>query len=115
MRLLLSRRVDGILLASTDLYAVGRQARPNTPIVLFDRVPPQYKGPAVMINNREAAYDATQHLIHLGHTRIGFIAGRLEVSTGGERAEGFRQALADAHLALRSQYFKRGDFSPEGG
>jgi len=116
IRLLLSRRVDGILLASTDLYSVGRNPlRPPTPLVLFDRVPPQYRGPAVMINNFEAAYEATQHLIRLGHTRIAFIAGRLEVSTGSERAEGFRQALADALLTLRAQYFKRGDFTPDGG
>ena len=116
LRLLLSRRVDGILLASTEMYSVGRgNGRPATPMVLFDRVPPQYPGPAVVINNMEAAYEATQHLIRLGHTNIAFIAGRLEVSTGSERAEGFRQALADAHLALRTQYFKRGDFTPEGG
>jgi LacI family transcriptional regulator len=116
IRLLLSRRVDGILLASTDMYSVGRgHPRPATPLVLFDRVPPQYPGPAVMINNLEAAYEATKHLIQLGHTKIAFIAGRLEVSTGSDRAEGFRQALADAHLVLRTQYFKRGDFTPEGG
>lgn len=116
IRLLLSRRVDGILLASTGPYSAGNHhARSTTPTVLFDRVPHDYRGPAVMINNQEAAYEATQHLIRLGHANIAFIAGRLEVSTGSDRAEGFRQALADAHLALPTQYFKRGDFTTEGG
>jgi LacI family transcriptional regulator len=113
---LYSRRVDGILLASTDPYSMGpRQSRPDVPLVLFDRVPPAYKGPAVVIDNFEAAKEATNYLISLGHRNIAFIAGRLDLSTGNDRAEGFRRALDDAHIPLRGEYFKRGDFKPESG
>lgn len=116
LRALLSRRVDGILLASTDLYSVSdTHLRSATPIVLFDRVPPAYRGAAVVVDNVEAAYRATQHLIDLGHSRIAFIAGRLDLSTATDRAEGFRKALEDRHLALNGDYFKRGDYHPESG
>ncbi len=116
LKALLSRRVDGILLASTDLYSVSHnQLRSDTPVVLFDRVPPNYRGAAVMIDNVEAAYRATQHLIGLGHRAIAFIAGRLDLSTGSDRADGFRKALEDAHLPLLGELFKRGDFHPESG
>jgi len=116
LRALLSRRVDGILLASTDLYSIAdTQLRSGTPIVLFDRVPPAYRGPAVVVDNVDAAYRATQHLIELGHRDIAFIAGRLDLSTASDRAEGFRKALEDAHLPLNGAYFKRGDYHPESG
>src|SRR5208283_1011191 len=101
LRALLSRRVDGILMASTDLYSIAdSQLRSNTPIVLFDRVPPNYRGAAVIVDNVDAAYRATQYLLHLGHRDIAFIAGRLDLSTASDRAEGFRRALEDAHLSL---------------
>jgi len=116
LQALLSRRVDGILLASTDLYSIAEaQLRSSTPIVLFDRVPPAHRGPAVVVNNVEAAYNATRHLIDLGHRQIAFIAGRLDLSTATDRAEGFRKALEDAHLPLNGAYFKRGDYHPESG
>jgi LacI family transcriptional regulator len=116
LRALLSRRVDGILLASTDLYSIAdTHLRSTTPIVLFDRVPPAYRGAAVVVDNVDAAYRATQHLIALGHTRIAFIAGRLDLSTATDRAEGFRKALEDGHLPLEGAYFKRGDYHPESG
>ena len=116
LRALLSRRVDGILLASTDLYSVAdTQVRSGAPIVLFDRVPPGYRGAAVVVDNVDAAYRATQHLIELGHRSVAFIAGRLDLSTASDRAEGFRRALEDAHLPLNGAYFKRGDYHPESG
>jgi LacI family transcriptional regulator len=116
LRALLSRRVDGILLASTDLYSIAdTQLRSGTPIVLFDRVPPAYRGPAVVVDNVDAAYRATQHLIDLGHRQLAFIAGRLDLSTATDRAEGFRKALEDARLLVNGAYFKRGDYHPESG
>jgi LacI family transcriptional regulator len=113
---LFSRRVDGILLASTDPNSVGRREfGRNTPIVLFDRIPPGYEGPAVVIDNLDAAYEATRYLISLGHRKIAFISGRLDLSTGKDRAEGFRKAMEEAHLTIRADYFKRGDFKPGSG
>ena len=113
---LLSRRVDGILLASTDLYSIAEtQLRSATPMVLFDRVPPGYRGAAVVVNNVDAAYGATRHLIALGHREIAFIAGRLDLSTAADRAEGFRKAMEGAHLSQNGAFFKRGDYHPESG
>jgi len=103
-------------LASTDPYSMGRrQHRPNIPIVLFDRIPPGHQGPAVVVDNNSAAYEATKYLISLGHRKIAFISGRLDLSTGMDRAEGFRKAMEDAHLPVRADYLKRGDFKAGSG
>jgi LacI family transcriptional regulator, galactose operon repressor len=116
IKALLSRRVDGIILASTDVYSIGtNQFGSSTPFVLFDRIPNGYRGPAVVIDNFEAAYRATQYLLQAGHKDLAFIAGRMDLSTASDRADGFRKALEDAHLPLRGEYFRRGDYTPESG
>ena len=113
---LFSRRVDGVLLAPTDsLAAQDRLTRRRFPLVFFDRIPTDFSGTAVVTDNLEASREAARHLIGLGHQRIAVIAGRLNLSNGLKRLEGFRQALQEAHLPLREEYLRRGDFQLEGG
>lgn len=113
---LISRRVDGILLASEDPHFAHHWfAARAVPLVLFDRIPGGFKGTVVTTNNALAACEATEHLIRLGHQRIGVIAGPPDISTSDERLEGFRKAMNEAGLLVREEYVKRGNFSLEGG
>ncbi len=65
---LVSRRVEGILLATADSeFAYHSQFRQNFPVVLFDRFPPGFAGTAVVTDNIGASFEATNHLIQLGH------------------------------------------------
>jgi LacI family transcriptional regulator len=113
---LFSRRVDGVILAPADLHsAPDRLTARRFPVVLVDRVPPHYKGLAVLTKNLEAAYEGTQHLIKLGHYRIAIITGRLDLSTGIDRLEGFRKAMQEAHLPIRGEYVQPGDFQLQSG
>jgi LacI family transcriptional regulator len=113
---LIAHQVDGILLAtanpSPELQLFERK---RIPVVLFDRIPAGYSGPGVSTNNSEAAFEGTQHLIKLGHQRIGIITGDLRISTAAERVEGFRKAMGDAGLPVRSSYVHCGDYRLEGG
>ncbi len=114
--MLFSQRVDGVLLASSDSTAAfDRLIRRRFPIVFIDRVPEGCFERAVTTDNVRAAYEATQHLISLGHQRIAIIAGKLPLSTGSDRVEGYRKAMQEAHLPIREEYFQRGDFSLESG
>jgi LacI family transcriptional regulator len=111
-----SRRVDGVLLAPTDSHgAQDRLTRRRYPLVFFDRIPTDFSGAAVVTDNLEASRKATRHLVGLGHERIAIIAGRLNLSNGLDRLEGFRQALQEAHLPLREEYLQCGDFGLESG
>jgi LacI family transcriptional regulator, galactose operon repressor len=113
---LLSRRVDGILLASAaESLAQYRAFLRHTPLVCFDRQPGGCDVGQVVVDNVSAAHKATRHLIDLGHHRIAIITGPLTVSTGIERLEGFRKALQQAHIPVREEYVQEGDFSIEGG
>lgn len=53
---------------------------------------------AVMIDDFQAAYDMTKHIIDLGHSRIGFIIGNPEQVASGRRLNGYLAAMADAGL-----------------
>jgi len=113
---LFSRRVDGVVLACADSSAAyDRLTRRRFPLVFVDRIPLGYEQAAVTTDNVGAAYDATRHLIELGHERIALIAGRLRFSNGIDRVEGFRKAMQEARLPIREEYFRRGDFQIEGG
>jgi DNA-binding LacI/PurR family transcriptional regulator len=113
---LYSRRVDGILLATT-LQHVAQipQARWPCPMVLVDNALPGFQGDAVLVDNRAAAYKGTKHLIELGHTRIGAITGPPEVSSSRDREKGFRDAMEEARLVVPQQFVKSGRFGVEGG
>ena len=109
-------RVDGVLLAPADgQVSQDRLTRRRFPIVFVDRVVPGFLGPAVITDNFSGAYQASRHLISLGHKRIATIVGRLEFSNGIDRLEGFRKALQEAGLPLHDEYLQRGDFQLESG
>ena len=109
-------RVDGVLLAPADgQVSQDRLTRRRFPIVFIDRITPGFIGPAVITDNFSGAYQATRHLITLGHKRIATIVGRLEFSNGIDRLEGFRKALQEAGLLLHDEYVQQGDFQLESG
>ena len=111
---LFARRVDGVLVSPAGaLAAEERLLRKRFPLVFLDRVPPGYSGAGVVTDNAGASREAARHLINLGHTRIAIIAGRLDMSNGAERLEGFRQELLEARLPLPDEYLKRGNFKSD--
>ena len=113
---LFAHRVDGVLLAPTNArIAHDRLIRRRFPLVFFDRIPPDFTGSAVVVDNLGAAYDATRHLIGLGHRSIAIITGLLSLSNGLDRLEGCRKALQQAGIPLPDDYLQRGDFQLNSG
>ena len=103
-RTLRERRVDGVLLFSmtiTDQYA-EKFLQSKLPIALVDSFHNELD--SIMIENREGAFRATEHLIHLGHRRIGMINGNLTSIPAQKRLEGFREALIKNELTLDDRY-----------
>lgn len=87
----------------------------DLPIVVIDRRAQSKKIPFVGVDNLRAGYDATTHLINLGHTRIAHISGPMKLPLSQERFEGYRQALIDAGLTFNPQMVVEGDFNLAGG
>lgn len=96
LQVLRSQWVDGIILATTGEASLSRAAllsQMRVPIVLVDRAFDGFGLDAVVLDNRLAAYQATEHLIRRGHRRIGLISGPASVTTGADRQRGYREAL----------------------
>ncbi len=82
----------------------------------FARIGTTQEGPgfAITMGDRFNACLATDHLIELGHERIGFIAGPEDFSLSNRRIAGWEQAMDDAGLA-REGLCRRGDFGFDSG
>lgn len=114
---LLERRVDGLLIVPTaDGSPLVRDAvRRGDHVVLVDRDIPDLDAPAVRVDGRRAVYDLVDHLVGLGHRRIGLIAGPQTTSTGRERLRTFVAALSGHGLPYLSERVQVRDFSHDSG
>jgi LacI family transcriptional regulator len=96
---LLAHRPDGILIApsSDPQLALSRIGARKIPTVLIDRVHPamgEWQFDAVGVENVEPMAALVDHVVELGHRRLGFIAGKEGLQTSDERVEGFRLGLS---------------------
>lgn len=66
------------------------------PVVLIDRMIPSVQADYVGIDNHGAQYEATQHVLSLGHRRVLFVSTAEPINTVQDRVEGYRQAMAEA-------------------
>src|SRR3546814_14481937 len=64
-----------------------------------------------MIDDFQAAYDMTRHIIDLGHKRIGFIIGNPEQVASLRRLNGYRAAMEEAGLDLPAELVVQGRFT----
>jgi LacI family transcriptional regulator len=109
--------VDGLLLVlpRSPIDYIGTLASRTFPFVLIDHQGIGRDCPAVGATNWQGAYHATEYLIHLGHSRIGFITGSMDLGCAADRQEGYRSALRTAHLDVDEELIYEGTFfQPDG-
>jgi LacI family transcriptional regulator len=100
----------------SDLTAQAESYRQaGTGVVCIDRLPKFWSGDSVTADNKTGAYNATRHLIQLGHTRLATITGPLHLTNAKERLEGFRRAMKEAKLPLTPEYIQETSFDKQGG
>jgi LacI family transcriptional regulator len=119
VELLLSKRVDGILLtkAADDFRPSLQQMikEVNIPFVLVMRTYPKLTKDAVITDDYHGAYEAVSHLARAGRKRIGLISGPLKVSNAKERWAGFQDALKAEGLPFEQDLVIEGDYRLESG
>jgi LacI family transcriptional regulator len=117
VRLLRSHRVDGVLVmgtgANTDLLNTCHAE--GFPVVAIIRLPRGARTPSVVYADRDAAHQATAHLVEHGHRDIAFIGGPASTRSGRERYAGFASTLRHAGVPAREDLVFRGPFAPEFG
>lgn len=114
--MLRSKGVDGIIFTSAhmgDPNIIGL-AEEGYPIVLVNRRTyhpmVREKVDYIGVDNISGGFLAVEHLIKLGHDRIGVIGGSSESSVGFERLEGGKKALTAYGREVVGDYFLEGDF-----
>ncbi len=94
---LLESLVDGFIVSvssETKVYEHIRKIQNNNiPLVLFDRVSNHIKAPKVRLDNTDGGFQATQHLVEQGYSKIAILAGPENLDISNKRMEGYRQAL----------------------
>jgi LacI family transcriptional regulator len=114
--LLLTRRVDGLILVPTGKAAdyAGFGSASRAPVVFIDRAIPGVPVDTVTVDNLRASQAAVEYLLRLGHRRIGIVTGLPHLSTSAERLKGYRRALRKGGIALDPELVRQGDFRQEG-
>ena len=101
----------------SDLTAQAESySRAGTRVVCVDRLPKNWSGDSVTANNEAGAYNATRHLLQLGHTRLATITGPLHFTNAKERLVGFKRAMKKAKLHhLSPEYVQETSYDKQGG
>lgn len=111
-------RVDGLLVMTTHVETpqdVLDDHAIDSPVVFMNSAMSDAGVDSFEIENRDGAYDATQHLIEQGNRRIGLMLGPPDSHDVRERMEGYRDALTDAGLDPDAQPVIHGDFTQASG
>ncbi|WP_052890751.1 LacI family DNA-binding transcriptional regulator [Thermogemmatispora carboxidivorans] len=117
-RIVRTRLVSGLLAVfpgPSAKYLAALHSR-SFPVLLIDDqgIPPE-NTPWISVDNRVGAYEATRHLIRLGHRRIAHIQGPLKYQVSHDRYRGYCDALEEAGIPLDPELVLEGDFMPQTG
>jgi LacI family transcriptional regulator, galactose operon repressor len=109
--------VDGLLLVlpRSPVDFIGSLTQRRFPFVLIDHQGAGRDCPAVGATNWQGGYNATEYLIKLGHTRIGFITGSMDLGCAVDRLEGYRSALRINHIREAPELIFEGNFLQQDG
>jgi LacI family repressor for deo operon, udp, cdd, tsx, nupC, and nupG len=109
------RRVDGLIVINP--YADDRYMHipKEFPVVFVGARSHDELVCSISLDDEKVAYEATQHLISLGHKRIGLITGPMEEDCSQDRLVGFKLALAEADITFDPSLAFEGDWSASSG
>lgn len=104
-----NNRVDGLIVSlASDTQSFSHFdtfIKKNVPIIFFDRIAESIQATKVLIDNFQAGYKATEHLITQGCNEILHITGNTTRNVYRDRFEGYKKALADHNIPYDPSLF----------
>lgn len=116
-RVLRTGLIDGVIIASSliDDPLIPKLIEQETPFVAVGRLDESLVASYVDVDNQTGAITAVNHLLRNGSQRIGTITGRLDMTPGQDRLQGFLDALRMRGISASPELIVEGDFSEVGG
>lgn len=116
-RLLAGNRVAGVVLfgGESNANAISQCRSAGIPFVVVNHDSSDHDVIGVGSDNEGGGYDATRHLIRLGHQRVAFITGPAGRPDAEGRYSGYRRALEESGIPFDADLVATGDFSEKGG
>jgi|YelNatPaOPRAMG01_1025707.scaffolds.fasta_scaffold07711_9 DNA-binding LacI/PurR family transcriptional regulator len=116
-RILSENKVDGFILLGCEIEKelIISLKKENFPIVLVDNHIDEIKVDSVVIDNEDGAKELVEHLITLGHTKIGYICETLNNLSFYERFLGYRKALEKYNIEYSPKFIQEGGRGAQGG
>lgn len=113
IRMLQQSLVDGYIISPpmNSEEQIKKLIKSKIPLVLIDRYFPQIDSNYIVVDNLEASYNATNHLIAKGRKRIALVTNNLQLANMIDRQEGYRKALIDSGLGIHEELIKILPFS----
>jgi LacI family transcriptional regulator len=112
-------RVDGLLVSlahdTENIDHFEPFFKKGIPVLFYDRVAEHKQSTSVVIDNVQAAYKATTHLIEQGCKRIVHISGNLKINVYAHRLKGYKYALIDHDLPFDERLVITCDLTEEAG
>ena len=115
---LIASGIDGIILPPPfcdSARLLNLVVQSSTPAVTIACGLPDRRVSAVSIDDFQAAFEMTQHIMALGHQRIGFIVGHPNQTASARRLAGYRAAMSGAGLEVPDELIAQGMFNYRSG
>lgn len=100
---------DGVIVVAPTATTFSSHA----PLVILDPNNESPDVPSVISTNREGALNAMNYLTGMGHRRIGYITGRMELVSSNQRLHGYKDGLKVAGIPYDEQLVQIGDYLEE--
>jgi LacI family transcriptional regulator len=116
-RMVRGRRVDGIIVARTrrDDERIAYLVSEGFPLIAFGRTDSELDFPYLDIDGEKGVFEAVEHLIGLGHRRIGFIVPSMYLMFAEHRLTGYKRALRSNGLEFDAALTVEGNLTQSGG
>ena len=114
-----NKRVDGLLISlaydTENISHLQPFFSKGIPVVFFDRTFNHSESTSILINNFQAAYDVTKHLLEQGCTRMMHLGGNMLRDVYSERLKGYKKALQDHKIPFDEKLIYISNLTEEAG
>ncbi|UOQ44983.1 substrate-binding domain-containing protein [Halobacillus salinarum] len=106
IEMLMAKQVDGLIIFPTgkNIELYDSMIHAKYPVVFMDRKAGDINLPRIVSNNIESAYQAVEHFVKQGHTRISIVTQSLTITPRAERVEGYKRCLEDYQIDWNEDY-----------